>query len=122
MITIEQAREWFLKQDRTRKNPIVDGAAGLSCVYDDYKGNHCIAGQFLSDFGLSLPDVNHNVIRIYESPDAPSDWGAMSYFIAHALGTAQDAADEASIHAELFLISEPWGNGIDIALESLEDE
>jgi hypothetical protein len=51
----------FLPDDRM--NP-VESEYSDSCVYTDYNGNHCIAGQIMTILGFKVPKVDdHNNVN-----------------------------------------------------------
>lgn len=88
-----------------KRNPF-DAEFG-TCVYDDYKGNHCLIGQVLVDNGLELPEVNHSIGALAEKAGVVQD-------VADAASYAQSTADMCDRKSEMPRERMRWG---DVALE-----
>lgn len=75
-----------------------------TCVYTDFNGNHCIAGEILHKFGFKLPEVDsyENTIPIDE---LIYEMGYDTYFTEEAielLSSAQNIADTRTIENDHF--------------------
>lgn len=89
-ITIADLKAWSAKQDPTRSNPLNE--TGRVCVYVDTNGDHCFAGQFFADHGVS-----DDTLRRYDDYYATAFTAArklgFSMSLAQELGLAQSIAD-----------------------------
>ena len=115
-ITIDDLKEWAQKQPRDRRNPVDPGSL-TNCLYVGDNGtDHCIAGQFFADHGVSNEVMLDWDAKLdaggYSATEAASAFG-MGVHVRRALGAMQTAADIATGQHR----SAPWGHAIDALME-----
>lgn len=84
--TLDDVLKVVAKLDRNAMNATTED--GGTCVYTDYNGNHCIAGQVCVELGIEVPEADSDVVTLNEKFKKNFDESALTF-----LGSLQSYAD-----------------------------
>jgi hypothetical protein len=107
------------KLDRETRNPMV----GSGCVYTDYLGRHCIAGQILTNLDLPVPGFddpsnNDGIEELLGYTGSATNYQGIEFTegAVHILSQAQTLADSSAGPPSANGPRRVWGDVIDVVI------